>query len=405
MERGWNDFISLYGNIEGARSAFEKVCGSLLRAEYPSQAFEVKAYRGDDGIDIFVGSDIKSESLEVFQCKFFVNDFSYSQHSQINKSFDKIMSNESYNCRKWHLLLPRTLTTDEHKWYSDWKAKKKKIKQYKLDPENVVLWDGDKIIDHLKNCELYNRWFKIEDSLKIEAIHSAIMGDSGGLDVPGEKEIRELDNYLYKTSSFIPSEMRMDFAKILAELAQNAHQHGDSQSVSVCSNGSVVKFKYDGREFNPLEFDVKPYHGMGIRSTKGFLDIYSDSVSCKYSLDEYGVNIVSFVFSSGLNPHQTENPCYIFASHSISSSSLYPDINRAIDFNCNIVEIDLVRTIMHFSNLSILINECVKRTRAYGTKFKFIVSGSSLTKRMISSLHMRQAFSQEDLERIEWEYK
>ncbi|HHF3054264.1 TPA: hypothetical protein ACPJ1D_000281 [Vibrio alginolyticus] len=395
MERDWDDFKSLYANKEGARAAFEKVCGALLRNKYPGKAYEVKVSKGDDGIDVFVGNGIFDECLEVFQCKFFIDGFSNSQKQQMNRSFKSIIDNKKYSVGKWYILLPITLNKEQHIWFDNWRREKSKV--YDVD---IILWDGDYLLDELKKSTLYNNWFKIDDSSKINEIHNFIFdNDDNYLEVNNDQDIKGLSEYLSKSSRFIPSEVRLDFVKVLAELAQNAIHHGGGSFASVCSNNTVVEIKYDGKKFNPLDFVVKDYHGMGIRSLKVFLEIYKDLVSCSYKYDDS--NIIIFEYSGDLSPHQTDNPCFIFTSDSIYSLS--SDVFRALDHNCDEIEIDLVHTFMHFSNIHILINDCVSKTRAFNTRFKFIIGDRPMNRNLVSFLDSR--FSAEDLSRIEWVFK
>ncbi|WP_041415805.1 hypothetical protein [Shewanella halifaxensis] len=398
MERDWNDFKGMYGNKEGARAAFEKVCGALLRNKYPNRAYEVEVSNGDDGIDIFVGNGIFDKSLEVFQCKFFIDGFFSSQKQQMKSSFDSIINNDKYSVKKWYIALPITLNKEQHKWFDKWKLERSK--EHAIDPGNIILWDGDYLLDQLKESGLYNTWFKIEDSNKIKEIHEYILNkDDKTLKIKGDNEIKGLSEHLNRTSSFIPSETRLDFTKVLAELAQNATQHGGGNFISVCSNNGQVELKYDGKRFNSLDFVVEEYHGLGIRSLKCFLEIYKDSVECSYKYDKS--NILTFKFLDNLLPHQTDNPCFIFTSHSIHSLS--SDVFRAINHDCEEVEIDLISTHMHFSNLHILINDCVAKTRKFNTKFKFIIGDRAMNKHMVS--HLDSRFSSEDLSRVEWVFK
>ena len=70
MNRDWNDFKSTYGNISGAREAFENACESLFKAKYTDQhVSQVSVKKGDGGIDVFIG-ELGVEPITVIQCKF-----------------------------------------------------------------------------------------------------------------------------------------------------------------------------------------------------------------------------------------------------------------------------------------------------------------------------------------------
>ena len=121
MNRNWPDFISLYGNIEGARAAFEDACETLFRKKYHTKhVSKVKVKKGDSGIDIFVG-ELGIEPITVLQCKFFLDTIGDSQKQQIRESFNTAISSEkkegtfvpsvhsSFNSRSARTLYNKTL--------------------------------------------------------------------------------------------------------------------------------------------------------------------------------------------------------------------------------------------------------------------------------------------------------
>lgn len=171
MTRDWYDFKALHSNFAGARIAFENVCESLIRVKHPEKNVQsVKIKQGDGGIDIFIGN-FGVESIEVFQCKFFLDNIGKSQKSQINNSFDKAINSKKYTMNSWTLCLPKEFDTDEHDWFAKWKLKKEQ--EYKLDKAFIKFMNGNAIIDLMKSFGIYNRIFKMEDSIKIAEIHAA----------------------------------------------------------------------------------------------------------------------------------------------------------------------------------------------------------------------------------------
>ncbi len=55
------DLQLLYG-VAGARDQFEKLCGQLIRSQYPT-ARSVRADGGDGGVDVFVGDQADPAAL------------------------------------------------------------------------------------------------------------------------------------------------------------------------------------------------------------------------------------------------------------------------------------------------------------------------------------------------------
>jgi hypothetical protein len=173
MNRDWNDFKSINGNIAGAREAFEDACETLFRKKYKDHhVSQVKVKNGDGGIDIFIG-ELGIEPITVIQCKFFLESFEASQHSQIRESFKTAILSEKYELKEWILCIPRVIDIDENTWWFKWKHTK--IKEFKKDKGFIKLINGNELIDLMKEFDLYNRVFKLEDSMKIEEIYKQIV--------------------------------------------------------------------------------------------------------------------------------------------------------------------------------------------------------------------------------------
>jgi len=173
MNRDWNDFKALYGNISGAREAFEGACETLFRKMNPNKhVSQVKVKVGDGGIDVFIG-EFGVEPISVIQCKFFLESFEESQKDQIRKSFQTAVTSEKYQLKEWILCIPRVIDIDENSWWFKWKNKK--IKEHQKEPTFISLKNGNELIDLLKVEGLYNIIFKLEDSLKIDDIHKMLI--------------------------------------------------------------------------------------------------------------------------------------------------------------------------------------------------------------------------------------
>ena len=173
MNRNWTDFKSLHGNIAGAREAFEDACESLYRKKHKGQhVSQVKVKQGDGGIDIFIG-ELGVEPITVIQCKFFLESFDVSQHSQIRDSFETAITSKKYELKEWILCIPRVIDIDENTWWFKWKHKQ--LKKHSKQTSFIKLTNGNELIDLLKELNLYTQVFKIDDSIKIDEIHKQLV--------------------------------------------------------------------------------------------------------------------------------------------------------------------------------------------------------------------------------------
>ncbi len=173
MNRNWTDFKSLHGNIAGARQAFEDACETLFRKKHKDQhVSQVKVKQGDGGIDIFIG-ELGVEPITVIQCKFFLDSFGDSQKNQIRESFKTAVGSDKYELKEWILCIPRLIDIDENSWWFKWKHKQ--LEEHSKQKSFIKLTNGNELIDLLKELDLYNQVFKIEDSRKIDEIHNRLV--------------------------------------------------------------------------------------------------------------------------------------------------------------------------------------------------------------------------------------
>lgn len=162
MLKDWRDFKELYGNIEGAREAFEKACETLFREVYrPQHVSQMAVKQGDGGIDVFVGK-FAFEPIIVIQCKFFLDSFGDSQKSQIRESFNRAKNSADYELKEWILAIPRVIDIDENSWWFNWVDKQ---------DNNIRLINANELIDLMKEYKVYNQIFQMEDSLKLDALY------------------------------------------------------------------------------------------------------------------------------------------------------------------------------------------------------------------------------------------
>lgn len=161
MQRDWQNFKALHHNIEGAREGFEKACETLFRKVYPSEYVSQMAVKqGDGGIDIFVGK-FSIKPIIVIQCKFFLDSFGEAQKAQIRNSFNRAKNSQKYVLKEWILVLPRVIDIEENSWWFNWIGKQDIA---------IHLINGNKLIDLMKEHNVYNQIFQMEDSLKIDRI-------------------------------------------------------------------------------------------------------------------------------------------------------------------------------------------------------------------------------------------
>lgn len=172
MNRDWHDFKALYGNISGARSAFESACETLFREVYKGlPVSQVKVQQGDGGIDVFIGN-LGVDPIIVIQCKFFLDTFGESQKKQIRNSFDVAVNSDDFKVKEWVLCVPCILDIKENSWWFNWRNKK--TSEHKENEKFISIRNGNELIDLFKQYGLYNQVFKIEDSIKIDEIYNAV---------------------------------------------------------------------------------------------------------------------------------------------------------------------------------------------------------------------------------------
>jgi len=166
MNRDWQNFKALHHNIEGAREGFEIACETLFRKVYPSQAVSQMAVnQGDGGIDIFVGK-FSIEPIIVIQCKFFLDSFGDTQKAQIRDSFNRARHSQQYELKEWILVLPRVIDIEANSWWFNW-----------IEKQDIVirLINGNELIDLMKEHNVYNQIFQMEDSLRLKEIHEVLV--------------------------------------------------------------------------------------------------------------------------------------------------------------------------------------------------------------------------------------
>lgn len=172
MNKDWLVLVQKFDEAS-ARTKFEDICVGLYRFLHPErEPRTVEVRQGDGGIDIFMGN-IGIEPIDVIQCKFFISGIGESQKDQIRQSFRTAIESREYIAKSWTLCIINLLDLQQNKWWSTWK--KNTEEKYKLPNNFIHLKDGNEIIDLLKQHNLYNTSFELEDSIKIREIHDTIV--------------------------------------------------------------------------------------------------------------------------------------------------------------------------------------------------------------------------------------
>ncbi|MFJ3826608.1 serine/threonine protein kinase [Streptomyces sp. NPDC090046] len=129
------------GSVDGARAQFEEMIQDLVGVIHPDFS-TVEANPGDWGIDAYLGS-LTGGDVDVWQSKYFIDDFGESQKSQIREAYEQALKcarREGYTLASWTLCMPRNLDGPNEKWWTDWKKKKEKA-----DSVKICLWNQAKL--------------------------------------------------------------------------------------------------------------------------------------------------------------------------------------------------------------------------------------------------------------------
>lgn len=149
----WDNFTRYYGGIVGAKDCFELVCEELLRYENPAfDVHRVKASRGDGGIDIYVSN---GETVQIYQCKFFVDKLTSSRWNQIKSSFLRILDLHDICVDEWFLCIPKEFTKEDICEIENFK------KMYAQHNIRINFLDGNELISRMKKANICDKWFSI----------------------------------------------------------------------------------------------------------------------------------------------------------------------------------------------------------------------------------------------------
>jgi hypothetical protein len=114
---------------------FQSLCNALVKAVYP-EATCLQGSGGDEGIDCFLGSNMDTDNLHVFQHKFLTATLASSGKRQIKESLKQVHSKHP-NVSRWTLVIAKDFTAGEIKWFNQLRTAYRTIE---LD-----FWDSTKL--------------------------------------------------------------------------------------------------------------------------------------------------------------------------------------------------------------------------------------------------------------------
>ncbi|MCZ2225040.1 MAG: hypothetical protein LC122_15565, partial [Chitinophagales bacterium] len=78
-----------------------------------------------------------------------------------------------FEIKEWILCIPRVIDIDENTWWFRWKHRQ--LQKYTKNDDFIKLVNGNELIDLFKEWNLYNRFFQIENSEKIDEIYKHLI--------------------------------------------------------------------------------------------------------------------------------------------------------------------------------------------------------------------------------------
>ncbi|QOW09925.1 AAA family ATPase [Kaistella flava (ex Peng et al. 2021)] len=265
MNKDWLILVQKF-DVESARIKFENICEGLFRKLNPTKTVRtVRVNHGDGGIDVFVG-EIGEEPIDVIQCKFFVNGIEESQQNQIRESFKKAIGSNEFETKSWTLCIVNILDLQQNKWWSSWK--KKNEENYQLPSNFISLKDGNAIIDLIKEHNLYNTSFELEDSLKIDEIHQKLVRENSQIDIGSilkstSYALLQVRNYIEdKTNAHIVrSEVTSIYNWIIQDLPSNQKNVLILKGEKGLGKSAILKDLYE-------KLSIEKYNVLGLKADK-----------------------------------------------------------------------------------------------------------------------------------------
>jgi hypothetical protein len=281
-------FIDFYG-LPGARHQFQNACYSLLKRKFNENVHKIRENPGDEGIDVYVGEF--SEPIDVFQCKFFIDNISYQQ---INDSFDRAIANTKYKVKSWTLMLPKDLDIKETLKWTKWKQEREAKFQIKIH-----LADQSGIIDELKQFNLYNEIFQLTEKIMLEDIFKKVTV----LSDPKQNTyvsfiVEKMSNYLtlrievFKELFYNSYDIQEYFRQLKIRSFHEMFQQAEIKAKFLFSQIDSVLNKLEEADY-PLAYMCRQY----IFMEKVYIDQIEQDL---HYADEYLFNLKSYIFQVSL---------------------------------------------------------------------------------------------------------
>ncbi len=142
-----NPFAQLQDAVVEPRQAFEDIVTIILKCLYPDSR-RVRVYRGDGGIDAFVGTLGSAGEADVFQVKYFLTPWGDTQKQHIRDAYRTARGCEDYKLGKWTLCVPVRRSKEDLRWFDEWRKKQDRT---------VELRDGDDLTLHVDCVHLTSK--------------------------------------------------------------------------------------------------------------------------------------------------------------------------------------------------------------------------------------------------------
>jgi hypothetical protein len=134
-----NPFEQLQDTTVEPRQAFEDIVSLILKCLYPDSR-RVRVYRGDGGIDAFIGTLGDGGEATVYQVKYFPAPWGDSQKRQIREAYQTARASNDYELERWILCVPVRLAKEDLRWFDEWRKKQDRP---------IELLDGDDLTEHI----------------------------------------------------------------------------------------------------------------------------------------------------------------------------------------------------------------------------------------------------------------
>ncbi len=155
MQHTWDEFRKAYENEQVARLTFCDLCEDLMRLKYPDHNIIKSA-------DILENDtskvDNQGKNSIIYLPKFFTDGISNSRKGQIRKSLnDNLPFMKTNDIKKWVLIVPTKLTSEETSWWENWTSRIAKENGLEL-----LLIDSKAIFGLLADFKITGKWFESE---------------------------------------------------------------------------------------------------------------------------------------------------------------------------------------------------------------------------------------------------